>query len=143
MFTVIKAHRDGVNWISGIFDSNEDLDIYWQSIPDNLKPYQHLYNLNSKNGYPLYILETGLEVNQFKFVERSVVIDAIKDFNQRRKHWNLNEAENFNFFNLYIVFENYIPGLPGEDQMSTLKHFHISLFFLNSIENDSEFSWLP
>ncbi|MFB6364331.1 hypothetical protein ACFCP7_09735 [Paenibacillus elgii] len=116
---IIEAHNNIMAWISGIFQDEEAAMQYSDSIPDELKDYQRIISISTLN-YPFYIVEEGKTFRYLNHVDVEGLLDNI----------NKLDDEDYVYFNLYFITEDYRPRKPGTDYMGILNHLHINNGFL-------------
>lgn len=116
---IITATRGERHWISGIFLSKQDAEAYMNLIPDELKQYQKIVELNGFE-YPFYIFE---EKDKFDYVNEEEMVNRLQNIEQ-------NEDTKVVYFNIYTIRQDYQPQKPGTDYMGILPHDHINNSFL-------------
>ncbi|NLL66204.1 MAG: hypothetical protein GX236_00695 [Clostridiaceae bacterium] len=123
---IIEAVKGDWKWISGVFMEEQKSHEFFEMIPDDLKPYQRLYEIPHKE-YPVYIVEK----DGFSFVSKDELI-------RKLKLTEISDREESVYFNYYYITEDYWPEKPGRDHMGSLYHEHVTNDYLKefSIKND-------
>ena len=103
---IIEGQKGIQKWISAIFQEENKAKAFWDTIPEGLKQYQRLYQLEQPK-YPLFVIEQ----NQFRFVDEEELQLAI--------HCKTS------YFTYYIIAEDFAPQKPGIDYMGSLEHYHV------------------
>lgn len=113
-----------MNWISGVFQAEDVAGQYMNLIPDELKGYQSLIQVENIT-YPFYIIER----QDFQFLSRNEVMTLFD-------HTDVSEDEDEVHFNIYTIDSDYRPKKPGTDYMGILRHDHVTNDFIEMYQEE-------
>ena len=114
MFAIEAVNEKGWRWISAICQERRAAEAFLASVPPALRPIQRLVELGVR-GYPLFVVEDrGFEYGDSDFV-RTRLAEAVPCGN-----------EDAILLNVYIVHEDFVPDMAGEDSMGAIYHWHIT-----------------
>lgn len=116
---IILATKGDLKWVSGVFQAEDVARKYMDLIPDELKVYQELIQIENIITYPFYIIER--QESPFRFLGKDEVI-ALFD----KTDVSEDEDEDEVHFNIYTVDSDYRPMKPGTDYMGILRHDHVT-----------------
>ncbi|WP_339169181.1 hypothetical protein MKX75_07865 [Paenibacillus sp. FSL R5-0341] len=117
---IIVATKGDLKWVSGVFQAEDVARQYMDLIPEELKEYQEIIQVENIT-YPFYIIER--QESPFRFLGKAEVISLFD-------HTDISEDEDEVHFNIYTIDFDYRPKKPGTDYMGTLRHDHVTNDFI-------------
>ncbi|MCW3792850.1 hypothetical protein OM416_14765 [Paenibacillus sp. LS1] len=117
---IIVATKGDLKWISGVFQAEDVARQYMDLIPEELKGYQEIIQVENIT-YPFYIIER--QESPFRFLGEAEVISLFD-------HTDMSDDEDEVHFNIYTIDSDYRPKKPGTDYMGTLRHDHVTNEFI-------------
>ncbi|WP_339183247.1 hypothetical protein [Paenibacillus sp. FSL R5-0701] len=114
---IILVTKGSMKWVSGVFQAEEVARKYMDLIPDELKVYQELIQIENIITYPFYIIER--QDSPFRFLGKDEVISLFDKT-------DVSEDEDEVHFNIYTIDSDYRPKKPGTDYMGILRHAHVT-----------------
>ena len=107
-------------YISGVFLEFDTYKNYLDRYPDLLKP--NLKEIKLEGNLPLLIIE---DKSGFEYLTQKDILS------KRIENIKKVEDDDFVYFNLYIVKNEYISNDPARDEMGIINHFHIQNYDLD------------
>lgn len=118
MFSIEAENERGRRWVSAICRERVTAQAFLASVPDDLKSIQRLVEI-PHDEYPLFILERdGFAYGDVSLVSRCLA--ALEPSGD----------EDAVLLNIYVLEQDHTPRFPGRDCMGSIRHWHITDWWL-------------
>lgn len=124
MYIILSRKRNQL-WISGIFKSQKASTEYFNKI-EYISTIQNEIVVTDVDIYPFYIIEE-MGIN-FRYFDKEKLIDYLLTFVKNDEHKKYGKI-----YNIYMVYKDFKPKIPGANFMEKLKYFRINENFIRDL----------